>query len=1442
MIEIDDRQNHHFQFFTAKSKINFYMGLLKLFSALLVYKNKSIRMKLKFTFFFLFAFIISVSSQQLSLGNSYITDSGDTVSVPANQRSISPPPSPQSCATSNNIVLPYNQNNGQRGAMFDVTALTNITISCFDVNMATGTTGVSIYYKIGTHVGFTVTPGAWTLIGTANVAGNGVNIPTYIPVNCNVSVSAGCTVAFYITRTTANGAIINYTNGTAVGFVFASNANLQVKDGTGKDYPFGADFTPRRFNGTIYYNLNSNNAGVVTGPLTMCAGSTQTYTFTGNGWTNYVWTVPPGTIITSGQGTNTITILAGSNPGQICVTPSNVCGNGPVACLAVNIAPSPTSTSTSVNVSCFGGNNGSATINPNPVGTYTYAWSPSGGNLQTATGLAAGIYTVTATNSGGCSTTQTITITQPTAITIVSSQVNITCNGGNTGSATVSPSGGSPTYTYAWLPSGGNTATASNLTAGNYTCTITDSHSCTITQSFTITQPPAITSTPSQLNVTCFASCNGSATVVATGGTGTYSYAWAPSGGNAATASALCAGNYTCTISSPVGCTLTQSFTITQPPVITAIPAQVDVTCFASCNGSATVVAAGGTGTYTYAWAPSGGNAATASALCAGNYTCTINSPVGCTITQSFTITQPPVITAIPAQVNVTCFASCNGSATVVAAGGTGTYSYAWAPSGGNAATASALCAGNYTCTISSPVGCTISQSFIITQPTAITLTTSSTPSLCGSPNGTAAVVAAGGTGPYGYSWSPTGGTAATATGLLGGTYVITVTDANACISTATIIVIGATAPTAVITSSTNILCFGGNNGSATVTPAGGNPPYTYSWSPTGGTGSTGTGLTAGVYTVTVTDANACIVTDTVAITEPPILTSTLISSNVLCNGGNSGSATITPVGGNLIYSYSWSPSGGNSAVATGLIAQSYTCTVTDGNGCTTTSSVTITEPSLLTTTSSQVDELCGGSNIGSATVNPSGGVSGYTYSWAPSGGSAASATSLYAGSYTCTITDANGCFITQSFSITEPTTVVASQGAITNVSCFGLSTGAINITQAGGVGPYTYAWLPNVSASNSATGISANSYQVTVTDANGCASTITVTITQPPLLTLSASATPTSVCNGNSVLIGATPAGGAPSYSVVWNPGNLPGNSQNIIPAATTTYSATVTDANGCTANATTTVAVFPYPTATFSANVFSGCAPLCVNFTDNSTIVNPGNIIAWAWDFGDGNTSTTQSPLHCYTTPGNYTVILTAKTADGCENTITMTNYISVFVNPIAAFTASPQPTTIFNGQIFFTNSSSNATSWQWSFGDVQNSTSTIENPNFTYFIADCYQVLLTVTNQDGCVDTVSHPVCLDPDVSIYVPNAFTPNGDNTNEVFIPIGVGLNPDKYEFWVFDRWGNMIFYTTDLNKGWDGKRNGYEDLCQIDTYVWKIAAKDNLGVKHVLTGRVSLIR
>ncbi|MCC9020712.1 SprB repeat-containing protein, partial [Flavobacterium lipolyticum] len=358
-----------------------------------------------------------------------------------------------------------------------------------------------------------------------------------------------------------------------------------------------------------------------------------------------------------------------------------------------------------------------ATVTPTGgTGAYTYSWSPSGGSAATASNLAAGTYTVTINDANLCSITKTVTITEPAAaLTATTSQTNVACNAGTTGSATVTVSGGTGAYTYSWAPSGGSAATASNLAAGTYTVTIKDANLCTITKTFTITEPTAITATTSQTNVLCKSNTTGSATVTPTGGTGAYTYSWAPSGGSAATASNLAAGTYTVTIKDANLCTITKTITITEPAAaLTATTSQTNVSCNAGTNGSATVTPAGGTGAYTYSWAPSGGSAATASNLAAGTYTVTIKDANLCSITKTFTITEPTILTATTSQMNVGCGGDNTGSATVTVSGGTPGYTYLWSPSGGTAATASNLAAGTYTVTVTDANSCTISKSVTI--------------------------------------------------------------------------------------------------------------------------------------------------------------------------------------------------------------------------------------------------------------------------------------------------------------------------------------------------------------------------------------------------------------------------------------------------------------------------------------------------------------------------------------------------------------------------------------------------------------------------------------------------------------------------------------------------------------------------------------------------------
>src|SRR6185437_7576648 len=347
-----------------------------------------------------------------------------------------------------------------------------------------------------------------------------------------------------------------------------------------------------------------------------------------------------------------------------------------------------------------------------------------------------------------------------------------------------------------------------------------------------------------------------------------------------------------------------------------------------------------------------------------------------------------------------------------------------------------------------------------ITQPTALGVITSTTPANCGSSNGSATATPSGGTGAYTYSWAPVGGTNATATGLSGGSYTVTVHDANGCSVTASALVTNTGAETVTISSVTNVLCNGGSTGSITSNVVGGSAPYTYAWTPSGGTGATASNLSAATYTVTVHDASGCIATASATITQPPVLSVVIAPIvNVKCNGGNTGSLTASPAGGTGAYTYAWTPSGGTNATASNLTIGTYTITVKDANGCSVTASATITQPTVLTANiTGNTPVTCNGGNNGSATVTAGGGTGAYTYVWTPSGGTGATASNLTAGTYTVTVNDANGCTVTASATITQPPamTVTPANPSI----CSG---GSVILTASGAA---TYTWSPGIGLS----------------------------------------------------------------------------------------------------------------------------------------------------------------------------------------------------------------------------------------------------------------------------------------------------------------------------------------------------------------------------------------
>ncbi|OXA90390.1 T9SS type A sorting domain-containing protein [Flavobacterium hercynium] len=812
----------------------------------------------------------------------------------------------------------------------------------------------------------------------------------------------------------------------------------------------------------------------------------------------YSWSPSGGTASSaSGLAPGTYTITVTDNIG--CTKTHQVVINGPTVAF--------TATSSTTAVSCFGGNNGTATITAaGGTAPYTYTWS-TGAVTQTITGRQGGTYSVTVTDDNGCDLlVENIVIGQPAAMLGgTPSSTSVSCFGGNNGTATIAPTGGTPGYTYAWS-NGATTATASNLQAGTYSVTITDANSCDRTISGIVVGGPAaaLGGTPSITTVSCYGGSNGTATITPTGGTSGYTYEWS-NGATSQTITGLQAGVYSVTITDANSCTRTiNNILVSQPSEINSNATQTNVSCFNGSNGTATVAPTGGAGSYTYLWAPSGSTNASVSGLTAGTYSVKITDNNGCEKDQSFTISQPAAIVLTQGTINnVSCFNGSNGSATVSATGGAGSFTYSWSPTGGTAATASGLTAGTYTVTVTDANACQATENFTISQPAAALTVLSSTQDniTCGgTPTGSASVVVTGGTGSYTYSWSPSGGTAASATGLYSGTYTVTITDVNGCQTSENFTI---TEPANPLTASqgaiVNIACYGDTTGSATVSVVGGDGNYTYSWAPSGGTAATATGLAAGTYTVTVTDGASCQATQTFTINQPlAALSATTASTGVSCFGGSNGSASVTVSNGTSPYTYAWSPLGGNVSSISGRPAGDYTCTITDANGCTLVKTITISSPVQFSATVSKTDVSCNGGSNGTATITPSGATAPFTYTWNPTGGSNATASGLSAGTYVVVVQDANTCQYSVSVTIDQPDALTATASQI-NVSCPGGNNGEASVIATGGTAPYNYIWSPAGGTAATATGLTAGNYSVMITDSNGCFTTRSFTLINTP-------------------------------------------------------------------------------------------------------------------------------------------------------------------------------------------------------------------------------------------------------------------------------------------------------------------------------------------------------
>ncbi len=876
------------------------------------------------------------------------------------------------------------------------------------------------------------------------------------------------------------------------------------------------------------------------------------------GTPEYEWNTGAATddINTLTAGTYTLTVTVGSEVETISI---EVTEPDPIS-----ISLSPT------DVTCNGGSDGTIDIFVSG-GTpdYTYHWSSTEANTNHISNLNARNYSVTVTDANNCEANATTDVGQPTPMNIALTHTPITCNGGSDGQINISVSGGTESYSYAWKKDGEDFSTDANLTGlatGSYTVIVTDDNECHISSSIFLSQPASMNVSLRPINVSCHGGSDGQIETFVSGGTESYSYAWKKDGEDFSTAAnltGLTVGTYTVTVGD--GCSyITESATITQPnPITISSIEKQDVMCLGENTGYIIVTASGGTGFLNYSW--SGGQSENYSiyGLTAGDYTVTVTDQKNCTLQSDvITITEPESALAITGSVtNVSCRGESSGKIDITVSGGTAPYDYLW----NTLATTqdiSNLIKGNYIVIVTDANGCEQSGNFTVTEPNSpfTPSINGRNPQCYGSNDGEIRLGMSGGIAPYTFRWS-NGETTQNISGLTAGTYTVTATDANGCEKTLSYTLNQPSEMSIIVNNIQHVSCHGGNNGAINI-HATGSTGYTYKWAPGGQATNNISGLTAGLYTVTVTDGNNCTVETTIEVEQPLKMGFILTPDSAKCYNENSGKIDITVLGGTAPYDYLWNTTATTQNISN-LTAGTYRVTATDSRGCTADTVAVVKQPDQITFNRTITPPSCPGYSDGKIDITVSGGSSKYTYRWSHNGKTTEDLDGITKGTYTVTATDSKGCVRSATYVVNDPTNMIFN--VLSNpVTCYGSQNGSIKLNVSGGTPGYSYLWSPGGETDNYISGLAGGSYSVTVTDNNGCTfqkdNIIVLESTSP----LSATIAPTNVScfNGNNGTISITPVGGTPEYTFRWSNGETTTTITNL---SAGNYDVTVTDKYGC-------------------------------------------------------------------------------------------------------------------------------------------------------------------------------------------------------------------------------------------------------------------------------------
>jgi gliding motility-associated-like protein len=1200
----------------------------------------------------------------------------------------------------------------------------------------------------------------------------------------------------------------------------------------------------------------------------VCDGSTATLTATGG--TSYLWS--PGGM------TGSSIYVTPSNPTvyTVQVTDANGCKSSDTVSVGIN--PVPTAV-LSPAFFCVGS---STTLDAGNPGS-TYLWYPNGETTQTITVSDSGYYEVQITNGAGCIGVAGVNVVVG-GTNIASNPVNINiCDG-----QTTILNAANPGATYQWS-TGATSQTISVSASGTYTVTVTDQSNCSASfASNVLVNPlPQISFTPDPV---CFGNTTTiqNQTTITAGNIVSWNWTFGDGGVSSSQNPShlyTAPGIYdiTLTANSGMGCSASatqQAFVNTTPSAaFAANPACAGTQVLFTDNSTIGQGAISG-----WLWNFGDGTSSTAQSPShaytnSGNYQVTliVNSGVGCadTTTGSVFIYDTPVPQFTSQNV---CAGTAVGFINTSYINDGSISGYNWNFGDGNTSTDPNpthvfAAPGTYNVTLiaTSDSGCFAS----VTSPVTIYPMPDAQASVSSACNGvpvpfTNLSTISNGSIVNQY-WNFGNGGSSNAvnpvqTYPIDGNYnvLLVVTSDMGCVDSTTIPLTIHPAPIAGFTSTG--ACLGNQVQFTDLSSISSGSISNWGWNFGDGTSGTlqnpshGYTQTGGYQaTLVVTSNQGC--TDTVSQTVNvyPVPVAAFAGSNV-CQGTASQFFNQSTVSGGGVLNATWDFGDGNSSTDQNPVhtysapgTYNVTLTVNTNQGCTATHMMayTIYAPPIPLFAAANA---CDGSPVQFTDMStPTDGIIS-TWTWDFGDGSTSSSAAPVhafnpAGTYnvTMTITSIYGCSATY----TSPVGIYALPVPVisANANCEYDPVTFNSITAVGDTSTYQYSWTFGDGNTSSVQNPAhqyggAGSYNVslTMTNSNGCSATATMAVAVSPAP--DADFEYANACENSQVQFTNTSA--ISSGTIVgnsWNfgDGSPQSNQQHPVhtfnSAGVYTVTLVVTSDNGCTDTISQQITIFPNPVAGFTYNQAAGCGPLPVAFTDTS-FVSSGNIVAWNWDFGNGQTSTLQNPVAIYTASGTYGVTLTVTTDNGCTHTAVMPNIITIYPGPDAAFTPDPYQTSILNPVINFNNHSSGGVVYAWNFGD--GSGSNVFEPTHTYSDTGTYEVTLIVINSYGCIDTVRQLVQIIPEFVMYIPNAFTPNNDGINEFFNVAGLGIVEVTLN--IYNRWGENIYTSYGLEGGWDGTVQKDNSKAQQDVYVFDARVKDVFGRTHQQYGRVTLVR